>query len=759
MTRRKDKKTDDTERMTSAMQRLEELLQNPGPGITVTPIADRFPRDGEARDVFEAENDAQAEIDAALTAATRSQSTEPQSPATQSPANQLPAAATSRPAQKVTPVKVEAKTSAPVWATKIAGGPETPPKRETKPAPQISKTGLSKTSPTAPKVFRPPVTTGGMFGLFLNWLLGPRDSEVKDAVAASRRALNATFIFSAVINILMMAGPLFMLQVYDRVLSSGSFPTLIALSAITAGLYGIIGMLELARSRIIGRVGAEIDQRLSDRIFEAALRKSLATQGAAGPALRDLDSFRQFISGPAPITFFDTPWTPVYLLVIFLTHWMLGIAAIIGTVILLCLAWLSEQRGRVPMQQAGYAVGKSLEMAETGQRNAEAITAMGMLGAYRSRWQTLNGEGLGWQLLAADRLGGMSAVTKATRLLLQSLMLAIAAGLAITGAISPGSIIAATIIFGRALAPVEQVIGHWRGFIKARESYYKLEEVLTFAPPERNRTELPRPKGILDVQNVRVAAPGSRNVILHGISFRASPGQMLAIIGPSASGKSTLVRAIVGLWPTFGGAVMLDGARLDMWHPEDLGKHIGYLPQSVELFAGTVKQNISRFRENASDDDVIEAAKQAHAHDLILGLPDGYETELGSYATYLSGGQRQRIALARALFSTPPLVVLDEPNSNLDRLGDEALSAAIDGMRSRGQTVILVSHRVQAIGKADLLLLLEKGQQRAFGPRNEVMKLFQGPAAPPARRAEAAPDKAAAAGSHEPAIRQTGSDG
>jgi PrtD family type I secretion system ABC transporter len=759
VTRRKDKKTDDTERMSAAMQRLEELLQNPGPGITVTPVPDRFPRDGEARDVFEAEAVVQAEIDAALAAATRSHDPEPQTPAAQATAVQTPLTPVApRPAPKAAPVKIEATTTAPVWTTKIGGGPETPPKRE--PTPEPPKT---KAVPKAQKVFKPPSTSGGMFGVFLTWMLGPRDSEVKDAVFASRRALNATFIFSAVINILMMAGPLFMLQVYDRVLSSGSFPTLMALSAITAGLYCIIGMLELARSRIIGRVGAEIDQRLSDRIFEAALRKSLATQGAAGPALRDLDSFRQFISGPAPITFFDTPWTPVYLFVIFLTHWMLGVAAIIGTFILLGLAWLSEQRGRAPMHEAGIAVGRSLEMAETGQRNAEAITAMGMLGAYRSRWQALNGEGLGWQLLAADRLGGMSALTKAMRLLLQSLMLAIAAGLAITGAISPGSIIAATIIFGRALAPVEQVIGHWRGFIKARESYYKLEDVLTYAPPERSRTELPRPQGVLEVQNVRVAAPGSRNVILHGISFRANPGQMLAIIGPSASGKSTLVRAIVGLWPVIGGTVMLDKARLDQWHPEDLGKHIGYLPQSVELFSGTVKQNISRFGEDASDEDVIEAAKQAHAHDLILSLPDGYETELGSYATYLSGGQRQRIALARALFSTPPLVVLDEPNSNLDRLGDEALSAAIDGMRSRGQTVILVSHRVQAIGKADLLLLLEKGQQRAFGPRNEVMKLFQGPAPQPApqpqRRPDPAPERPAGTASNETAARSAGSTG
>ncbi len=378
-------------------------------------------------------------------------------------------------------------------------------------------------------------------------------------------------------------------------------------------------------------------------------------------------------------------------------------------------------------------------MAETGQRNAEAITAMGMLSSYRKRWQVLNEEGLGWQLLASDRLGGLSALTKAMRLLLQSLMLAIAAGLAVNGAISPGAIIAATIIFGRALAPVEQVIGHWRGFIKSRESYHRLEEVLTYAPPERNRTQLPRPKGVLDVQNIRVAAPETRNVILNGITFTAMPGQMLAIIGPSASGKSTLVRSLVGLWPTFAGAILLDGARLDQWHPEDLGRHIGYLPQNVELFAGTVKQNISRFRDDASDEDVVDAARQAHAHELILALPRGYETELGTFGSYLSGGQRQRLALARALFGTPPLVVLDEPNSNLDRPGDEALSAAIDGMRKRGQTVILVSHRVQAIGKADLLLFIEKGQQRAFGPRNEVMKLFQGPANQPVEERRANP--------------------
>jgi PrtD family type I secretion system ABC transporter len=728
--RKREKKQQERERMVGAMRRLEELLQDPGPGITVTPVSerhhDRFTRAGKDP-AGDAEDEAAEPASMPMgAAAAQPAATAHSRPA---PTTNAQPPAPPEPAAPVDPEPAKASASAaqassPEWVRALSSGPKTPPPV----VPQAKAAKPKAGTAAALNDFATDRSSAGLFGLCLRWFLGPRDSEVKNAVRASRRALNATFVFSAVINILMLAGPMFMLQVYDRVLSSGSFPTLLTLFAITCGLYAIIGMLELARSRIIGRVGTEIDQRLSDRIFEASLRKSLATQGAAAPALRELDSFRQFIAGPAPLTFFDAPWTPVYLLVIYMTHWTLGVAATIGTFILLGLAWASEQSGREPLMQASQAVTRSLEMAETGQRNAEAITAMGMLSAYRKRWQALNGEGLGWQLLAADRLGGLSAITKTMRLLLQSMMLAIAAGLAITGEITAGSIIAATIIFGRALAPVEQVIGHWRGFIKARESYRKLEDVLSYAPPERARTQLPRPKGVLEVQNLRVAAPDTRNVILSGLSFTAMPGQMLAVIGPSASGKSTLARSIVGLWPAFAGAVLLDGARLDQWHQEDLGRYIGYLPQSVELFAGTVRQNIARFRDDVSDADIIEAAKQAHAHDLILALPQGYETELGTFGSYLSGGQRQRIALARALFGNPPLVVLDEPNSNLDRPGDEALSAAIDGMRKRGQTIILVSHRVQAIGKADLLLFLERGQQRAFGPRNEVMKLFQGPA-------------------------------
>ena len=576
--------------------------------------------------------------------------------------------------------------------------------------------------------------------------------ELWAALMASMRALKAVGWISCGINVLMLAGPLFMLQVYDRVIPSGSIATLLALTAITVVLYAVIGQLELVRSRIVVRTGVEIDQRISNRIFQASLQKSLTGSGAATSSLRELDALRTFVSGPAPMTFFDSWWTPVYLLVIFLAHWMLGLAATFGAAILLFLAWRSETHSRVPLAHSGKSSAKALELAEVGQRNAEAITAMGMLTAYRARWQAINQEALAWQMLAADRLGGLSAISKTMRLLLQSLMLALGAALAVKGEISPGSIIAGTIIFGRALAPVEQAITHWRGSIKAYESYKKLETLLAAIPAPENKTGFPAPKGHIEASGLRVATPETRQLILSNLSFAVAPGQMLAVIGPSASGKSTLARALVGLWKPFAGTIKIDGVRFDQWDGEELGRHIGYLPQDIELFAGTVADNIARFRTDVTDDDVIAAAKAAHAHDLILGLPNAYQSELGAFGTHLSGGQRQRIALARALFGNPPFVVLDEPNANLDRAGDEALAAAIEGMRARGQAVIMISHRMQAIGKADLLLYLERGIQRAFGPRDEVMKMLSGAggsAAPDAAatRPASAPAPARAAGS------------
>ena len=554
-------------------------------------------------------------------------------------------------------------------------------------------------------------------------------NELKDALYASRRAFFAAGLFSMVINLLMLTGPLFMLQVYDRVMASGSIPTLLVLFTMTALLYAVMGLLELARSRIVVRIGVDVDQRIGERVFQAALQHSLASPSSSKHTLRELDHLRSFLAGPGPLTFFDAPWTPIYLIIIFALHWTLGLAATIGGIILVGLALLSEVRSRAPLREASASAGISLNLAETGQRNAETITAMGMLDAYRERWQNANRQSLSWQVLVADRLGSTSALSKSLRLLMQSTMLAIGAALALQNQISAGTIVAASIIFGRALAPVEQAIAQWRPFSRAREAYNLLSELLRKTPPPKQVTALPTPKGYLAVDNLRVAAMETRTLILSNLNFAVEPGQMLAVVGPSASGKSTLAKTLVGLWPPLGGTVRIDGARLDQWNQQDLGKHIGYLPQSVELFSGTVKDNISRFDDTATDESVIYAARMAHAHEVIVALPQGYDTPLGIGGAYLSGGQRQRIGLARALYGDPALIVLDEPNANLDRHGDEALDGAIEGMRKRGQTIVLVSHRVGALSRADLLLYLDRGIQRAFGPRDDVLKLLQGGAA------------------------------
>jgi PrtD family type I secretion system ABC transporter len=565
------------------------------------------------------------------------------------------------------------------------------------------------------------------------------------ALVASKRAIYAVGWFSCVINVLMLAGPLFMLQVYDRVMTSGSISTLVALLALTIAVYGIIGVLELVRSRIITRLGIEIDQRIGDRIFEASLKSALTQTGSPSGALRDLDTLRTFVAGPAPMTFFDVWWAPIYLLVIFATHWTLGLAALVGCAMLLFTAWLSDARSRAPLLESQKTAIRGMEMAETGQRNAETIAAMGMIGAYRQRWQTINQEALSWQVYASDILGTVSSASKTLRLLLQSGMLAIGAALALKGEISSGAIIAATIIFGRALAPVEQVITHWRSSLKAQDAYKKLEALLQTVPAPKRNVAMPAPKGHLVVSGLRVAAPGGKQLILSNINFEVKPGEMLAIIGPSASGKSSLTRALVGLWPPVGGSIMLDGVELGRWDSEALGQHIGYLPQDMELFSGTVRENIGRFRQDATDEDIIAAATAAHAHELVMSLPNGYATELGAFGTHLSGGQRQRIALARALFGKPAIVVLDEANANLDRAGDVALSQAIDGMRKRGQAIIFVSHRVQAIQQADTLLYIERGAQKAFGPREAVLKAISGPNQPQAAQQSSPPARAPAA--------------
>ncbi len=624
----------------------------------------------------------------------------------------------------------EAATAA---AAPEAEAPPPPPAGEVKPAPIVLPPPQAPNAGTGGK----PVIGG---------------NEISAAIAASRQAFIGIGILSFLINILMLTGPLFMLQVYDRVMTSGSMPTLVALSLMTVLLYGMCGFFELVRSRIVVRAGVEIDQRLSDRIFRASLRRSLFTQGASTSALRDLDTVRQFASGPAPMTFFDAPWTPIYLLVIFLVHWALGVAALVGAGIIVAMTIYSERSAREPLGEANKAAVRSLEMADSAQRNVEALAAMGMIEPYRRRWQKLSSEALAWQIHAADRIGSAMSFSKSMRLLLQSLMLAVGAALAIDGDISAGSIIAGTIIFGRALAPVEQAVAQWKSFTKARDSFDKLSQLLKDEPAPPARTALPKPNGDIAVKQLRVAAPDSRKLILANLNFSIRPGEICAVIGPSASGKSTLARALVGLWPPVSGSISIDGADLHQWSPEALGQHIGYLPQDVELFSGTVRDNICRFREDATDAKVIEAARMAHAHDMILALPQGYDTQLGAFGTYLSAGQRQRIGLARALYGDPAFIVLDEPNANLDRAGDEALAAALIGMKARGQSVVLVSHRVQVMGNADTLLYVDRGVQRAFGPKAEVMKLFKQGAQPPVASA-APPPPRPASGQFESAAR------
>ncbi|MEM7776288.1 MAG: type I secretion system permease/ATPase [Pseudomonadota bacterium] len=609
-------------------------------------------------------------------------------------------------------------TTQPSQATQVASqATETPD-----PSPTVDPAPSERATAAQAEPSRPPPNA------LSNASAGRRSDQSGELLAAlkeGRGPLIGVALFSCVINLLMLAGPLFMLQVYDRVMTSGSLPTLIALLALTLSLYVIIGLLEMIRARVVVRMGLEFDQRVADRIFRAAMRRSAVGRATSVPALRELDSVRQFMSGPGPLSLLDAPWTPIYLCVVFALHWVLGVVATAGAVILIAFAWLSERASRKPLIDAGRQAAGAIELAEIGQRNAEAITAMGMTDAVRSRWEAINRSALDLQTLAADRLGALTATTKTLRLALQSIMLAIGAALALDGAITAGTIVAATIIFGRALAPVELALSQWRTVVKVIESFGKLDELLRLQPEATQKTQLPAPAGHLKVTDLKIAAPDSRNLLLANVSFALEPGQMVAIVGPSASGKSTLARALVGVWPPAGGRIRLDGAALDQWHPDELGKYVGYLPQEIELFSGSVRDNIARFQANARDTDIVDAAKQAYAHDLILSLPQGYETDIGTCGAHLSAGQRQRIALARALFTNPVLVVLDEPNANLDRAGDQALSAAIDGMRKRGQAIVLVSHRMQAIAKADLLLVIEKGLQRDFGRRDEVLRRLQ----------------------------------
>jgi ATP-binding cassette subfamily C protein len=561
----------------------------------------------------------------------------------------------------------------------------------------------------------------------------PASSELAAALGACRRAFLAIGLFSGMSNILMLTGSLFMLEVYDRVLPSRSVPTLVALLILTAGLYAAQGFIDAIRSRILVRVGDSLDETMSMRVYDAIVRLPLKIggKGDGSQPIRDLDAVRGFLSGAGPSAFFDLPWLPVYLAICFLFHPYIGLTALGGAVILIGLTVATEVRTRSPTRHATqFAVARNALM-ESSRRNAEAMTAMGMVGRIAKRWRELNRSYIAATGQASDVVGGLGAASRVLRLLLQSSLLAVGAWLVIHQESTPGIIIAGSILGGRALAPVDLAIANWRGFIGARQSWQRLSRLLAQLPPRTDPMPLQPPSKSIVVQNAAVCPPGEQKLVCQDVNFTLAGGKALGVIGPTASGKSSLARMLVGVWSPLRGTVRLDGATLDQWSPEALGRHIGYLPQDVELFPGNVAQNIARFEDPPNPEAVLAAAQAAGVHDLIVNLPDGYETKVGERGSALSAGQAQRIALARALYRDPFLVVLDEPNSNLDAEGDEALTRAILGLRARGAIVVVVAHRPSAIAGVDYILVMAKGRQQQFGPKEEILtRVAQPPAAP-----------------------------
>lgn len=556
-------------------------------------------------------------------------------------------------------------------------------------------------------------------------LIQVQKNEITEVLASYKGVFRTVAVFSAIANLLMLVPSLYMMQVYDRVLASQNEFTLLMLTVLMLGAFLLMGGLELMRSFVLVRLGAKLDMQLNKRVYTAAFEQNLKTAGGnAGQALQDLTNIRQFLTGNALFAFFDAPWFPIYLAVIFYFNPALGFFALGGTLILIVLAYVNEKVSHKPLSEANKMAVAATNLANNNLRNAEVIESMGMLGNLQKRWFKLNQQFLSLQAEASEKAGVVGAITKFVQLSLQSLVLGIGALLVIEGKMSPGMMIAASILVGRAMAPVQQVIAVWKSFASTRSAYERLTKLLEANPARDLGMPLPKPMGAVAVENVMGAPPGNKMPIIKGLSFTLAPGDVLGVIGPSGAGKSTLARLLVGIWPTMDGKVRLDGADIYSWNKDELGPSIGYLPQDIELFGGTVSENIARFGEIDSD-KVIEAAKRAGVHEMILHLPEGYDTKLGDGGAGLSGGQKQRLGLARAMYDDPSLIVLDEPNSNLDDIGEAALVAAVNDLRQRGKTIVLITHRTSIIGATTKLLLLRDGQNQSFGPTNEVLAALQ----------------------------------
>jgi ATP-binding cassette subfamily C protein len=549
-------------------------------------------------------------------------------------------------------------------------------------------------------------------------------NELRSARRDSAGLILAALLFSMFVNALMLTGPLYMLQVYDRVLGSGSEATLVALSVLVVGLFVAMGVLEYARSKVMAVVGARFQDRLDRRVFSAAMKRSAVAPNdtAAITAQRDLEGIRTFLASPVLLALMDLPWTPLFIGAIFIFHPLLGWLAVLGGAALIAVTVLNQLLSKVPQKEASLASVQSERISDQLKAEAETLQALGMSGAGFDRWQTARTASLGKGMVAAAVAGGFGALTKTFRLFLQSAMLGLGAWLVLQDQLTAGAMIAGSILMGRALAPIETAVGQWAVAQRANEAWHRLTDLLSKEPIAQPRTALPRPRAMLEVEGVSVAPPGEQAALLRMVSFKVEPGQALGVIGPSGAGKSTLAKALTGVWRPIVGKIRLDGAAIDQYDPDVLGRLIGYLPQRITLFDGTIAENIARLDLQPDSARVVEAARKADAHDMIVRLPQGYDTRVSASGGRLSGGQMQRIGLARALYGDPVLVILDEPNSNLDNAGSIAMNTAIRTMKTEGKSVLIMAHRPAAIQECDLLLVLEDGLRKAFGPRDQVLR-------------------------------------
>lgn len=563
-----------------------------------------------------------------------------------------------------------------------------------------------------------------------------RPDELRQLLQACKGYFATAAIFSLAINLLYLSGPLYMMQVYDRVISSGSEITLLMLSIALLLGYAALAGLDAVRARVLTRASVRLDHQMAARVMTAVIDRTARGGSTRSQLLRDFDTFRQFITGAGVHAVFDLPWAPIYILVIFAMHPLLGAFALACCVILILLAFLNELAVKSPLSEANEAASRNYIFTEMSLRNTEVVRAMGMTAGLLRRWSRDRIRLIERQVTASDRASTMQSLIRFSRLSMQSLILGVGAYLVIERLTTAGAMFAASILLGRALQPIEQIVGSWRGLVSARGAFLRLRELLNAHPPRETGLTLPRPDGQLSVDGLSFAPPGTSKAILRGVSFRIEPGEVLGIIGPSGAGKSTLARHLVGVQTPSAGAARLDGADISTWIRSSLGQHLGYLPQDVELFADSIAANICRFDEG-DDNAIIAAAKLAGVHEMIVRLPEGYDTQVGEGGAILSGGYRQRIGLARAVYGNPSLVVLDEPSSNLDAEGDAALAHCILQLKQRGTTVVLISHRPATIGVCDKILVLREGVAEMFGPRNEVLSRLTRPVPVPSVQAAA----------------------